>query len=108
MPIRFLRTEGFRLSALYAGIFSLSILALGVFVLVITDQALRDQIIQFSSTDIAAVRNGYALEGTHEAREIVNQLIASDVSALWPIDVGAAQSCKSSVAVNQRSRERGQ
>jgi len=81
VPIRFLRTEGFRLSALYAGIFSLSILALGVFVLVITDQALRDQIIQFSSTDIAAVRNGYALEGTHEAREIVNQLMADPVSS---------------------------
>jgi signal transduction histidine kinase len=81
VPIRFLRTEGFRLSALYAGIFALSILGLGAFVLVITDQALRDQIIQFSSTDIAAVRNGYALEGTHEAREVVNQLMAGPVSS---------------------------
>jgi signal transduction histidine kinase len=81
VPIRFLRTEGFRLSALYAGIFSLSIMALGAFVLVITDQALRDQIVQFSSSDIAAVRNGYANEGVREAREIVHQLMAGPVSS---------------------------
>jgi signal transduction histidine kinase len=81
VPTRFLRTEGFRLSALYAGIFSLSILALGAFVLVITDQALRDQIVQFSSSDIAAVRNGYVNEGVREAREIVHQLMAGPVSS---------------------------
>ncbi|HEX4271662.1 MAG TPA: ATP-binding protein [Rhizomicrobium sp.] len=81
MPIRFLRTEGFRLSALYAGIFSLSCLALGGFVLVITDHALRDQIIQYSSNDIAAVRNGYSYEGVREAREVVHQLMAGPVSS---------------------------
>lgn len=81
MPIRFLRTEGFRLSALYAGVFALSMLALGAFVLVITDQALRDQIAQFSSSDIAAVRNGYTNEGVREAREIVHQLMAGPVSS---------------------------
>jgi signal transduction histidine kinase len=79
--IRFLRTEGFRLSALFAGIFSLSMLALGGFVLVITDQALRDQIVQFSSNDIAAVKNGYANEGVREAREVVHQLMAGPVSS---------------------------
>jgi signal transduction histidine kinase len=78
---RFLRTEFFRLSALYAGIFSISILALGGFVLVITDQALRDQIVQFSTSDIAAVRNGYSNEGVREAREIVHQLMAGPVSS---------------------------
>lgn len=81
MPIRFLRTEGFRLSALYAGIFSLSSLALGIFVLVITDHALRDQIVQFSSNDIAAVRNAYSAEGVREAREVVHQLMAGPVSS---------------------------
>ena len=81
MRIRFLRTEGFRLSALYAGIFSLSILALGAFVLVITDHALRDQIVQFSSNDIAAVRGAYAHEGVREAREVVEQLMAGPVSS---------------------------
>ena len=81
MPSSFLRSEGFRLSALYAGIFALSILTLGAFVLVITDQALRGQIIQFSSTDIAAVRNGYSVEGVKEAREVVQQLMAGPVSS---------------------------
>ena len=81
MPIRFLRTEGFRLSALYAGLFSLSILVLGAFVLVITDEALRGQIVQFSASDIAAVRNGYSNEGVREAREVVHQLMAGPVSS---------------------------
>jgi signal transduction histidine kinase len=80
VPIRFLRTEGFRLSALYAGIFALSILALGAFVLLITNQALRDQIVAFSANDIAAIRNGYTHEGVREAREVVNQLMAGPVS----------------------------
>jgi len=80
VPIRFLRTEGFRLSALYAGLFSLSILVLGVFVLVITNQALRDQIVAFSANDIAAIRNGYTHEGVRDAREVVNQLMAGPVS----------------------------
>ncbi len=81
MQIRFLRTEFFRLSALYAVIFSISTLALGAFVLVITNQALRDQIVQFSTSDIAAVRNGYSNEGVGEAREIVDQLMAGPVSS---------------------------
>ena len=79
--IRFLRTEGFRLSAIYAGVFALSVVILGVFVLVITNQALRDQIVTFSASDVAAVRNGYASEGIHEAREVINQLMAGPGSS---------------------------
>ncbi len=74
--IRFLRTEGFRLSAIYAGVFALSVVILGFFVLVITNQALRDQIVTFSAADVAAIKNGYASEGISEAREVVNQLMA--------------------------------
>lgn len=81
MRISFLRTEGFRLSALYAGLFAVSTIILGAFVLLITDQALRDQIAEFSASDIAAVRNGYASEGVHEAREVVSQLMAGPVSS---------------------------
>src|SRR5258707_8524401 len=73
--IRFLRTEGFRLSAIYAGVFALSVVILGALVLVITNQALRDQIVAFSASDIAAIRNGYASEGVHEAREVLHQLM---------------------------------
>jgi signal transduction histidine kinase len=81
VQIRFLRTEFFRLSALYAGIFTISILALGVFILVTTDQALRSQIVQFSSSDISAVRNGYSNEGVREAREVIHQMMAGPVSS---------------------------
>src|SRR5437868_3973830 len=79
--IRFVRTEGFRLSAIYAGIFAASVVILGGFVLVITNQALHDQILVFSATDIAAIRNGYASEGLHEAREVINQLMAAPASS---------------------------
>jgi signal transduction histidine kinase len=79
--IRFLRTEGFRLSALYAGIFALSVVILGTFVLLTTNQALRDQIVAFSSTDIAAIRNGYASQGLHEAQEVVEQLMAGPANS---------------------------
>ena len=81
MRNRFFRTEGFRLSALFAAVFALSFVILGGFVLVITNQALRDQILAFSATDIAAIRDGYAHEGVFEAREVINQLMASPASS---------------------------
>jgi signal transduction histidine kinase len=79
--IRFLRTEGFRLSALYAAVFALSVVILGAFVLVITSQALRDQIVTFAAADIGAIRNGYVIEGEHEAREVVQQLMAGPANS---------------------------
>jgi signal transduction histidine kinase len=79
--IRFLRTESFRLTALYAAVFALSVVILGVFLLVITNQALRDQILAFSSTDIAAIRNGYASQGELEAREVVQQFMAGPANS---------------------------
>jgi len=62
-------------------VFALSFVILGGFVLVITNQALRDQILAFSATDIAAIRDGYAHEGVFEAREVINQLMASPASS---------------------------
>lgn len=76
-----LRTEGFRLSAVFAGVFALCFVILGTVVLVSTNQALRDQILAFSATDIAAVRDGYAHEGLHEAREVIDQLMAAPASS---------------------------
>ena len=81
MRIRFLRTEGFRLSALYAGVFAVSVVILGIFVLVTTNQALRDQIESFSNNDIGAIRNGYASQGIPEAREVMEQLMAGPASS---------------------------
>jgi signal transduction histidine kinase len=75
--VRFLHTEAFRLSAIYAAIFAVSVLLLGALVLVITERALRDQIIQFSQADIAAIQNGYDVEGMAEAIEVVQQRMAA-------------------------------
>ena len=75
--ISFLRTEGFRLSAIYAAAFALSVLAMGAVVMVILDQAFRDQILQSSRADIAAVQHGYANKGMEEAQEVVEQLMAA-------------------------------
>ena len=45
--------------------------------LVIVDKEFRDQIVQFSNADIAAVKDGYRTEGVGEAREVINQRMAS-------------------------------
>jgi signal transduction histidine kinase len=75
--IRLFHTEGFRLSAIYAGAFALSVLAMGAVVLVITDQAFRDQVVQYSRSDLAAIQDGYRSEGIKEAREVINQQMAA-------------------------------
>jgi signal transduction histidine kinase len=74
---RFLHTEAFRLSAIYAGIFALSMLALGSVVFVMTDRAFRDQVVQFSRADIAAMRNGFDAEGLKEAHEVLLQIMGT-------------------------------
>lgn len=81
MRTRFIRTEGFRLSALYTAVFAWSFVILAAVVLFVTNQALRDQILSFSSSNIAAVRNGYTSAGVHEAREVIQQLRAAPASS---------------------------
>jgi hypothetical protein len=49
---------------------------LGGLALVITERAFRDQVVQFSQADIAAIQNGYDSEGVPEAREVVQQSMA--------------------------------
>ena len=77
MRTRFLHTEAFRLSAIYATIFAASMLVLGGMMLLIAQRAFHDQIVQFSQADIAAIQNGYDNEGLHEAREVVQQSMAA-------------------------------
>ena len=77
MRTRFLHTEAFRLSAIYAAIFAVSMLVLGGMMLLIAQRAFHDQIVQFSQADIAAIQNGYDNEGLHEAREVVQQSMAA-------------------------------
>ena len=81
MRIRFLRTEGFRLSAIYAGVIALSMVVLGGFVLLSTERTFRDQIVQYSGADIAAIRNGYVNEGIPEAQEVMSQLMAASIAS---------------------------
>ncbi len=77
MRIRVLHTEGFRIAAIFAAIFALSTAVLAGVTLVIVDQEFRDQIVQFSNADIAAVKDGYRTEGVGEAREVINQRMAA-------------------------------
>jgi signal transduction histidine kinase len=81
VQIRFIRTEGFRLSALYTAVFAWSFVILAAVVLFVTNQALRDQILSFSSANIAAIHDGYASAGVHEAREVMQQLRAAPASS---------------------------
>ena len=75
--IRLPRTEGFRLSAIYAGVFALSVLGMGAVVLVITDHTFREQVLQYSRSDLAAIQDGYRNEGLGEAREVIEQRMAT-------------------------------
>ena len=74
MRIRYFHTEGFRLSAIYALVFALSAFSIGAVVLLINRHALRDQIIQSSSTDLEAMQRAYDQEGIREVREVIGQL----------------------------------
>lgn len=81
MRIRYFRTEGFRLSAIYALAFALSTLAFGAAVLLINRQALRDQIIQSSHTDLTAMRRAYDRDGIGEVHEVIGQLKGASVGS---------------------------
>jgi len=76
--IRFLHTASFRLAAFYTAVFAVSVLVLGVSVLAVTERALREQIVQYSRSDIASINDGYVKEGVHEAREVTLQRMAGN------------------------------
>jgi methyl-accepting chemotaxis protein len=77
VPIRTFHTEGFRITAIFVAIFALSAAVLAIVTLQVVDQELRDQIVQFANADIGAVKDGYRTEGVREAREVINQRMAS-------------------------------
>lgn len=74
---RVTRTEGFRLSAIFAGVFALSVTVMGVAVWLITTQALRDQVAQYARADVAAIQDAYRSEGIGEAKEVVRQIMVA-------------------------------
>jgi signal transduction histidine kinase len=58
-------------------VFVVTVMALGISVLAVTDAAMREQIIQYSQADIAAINDGNVKEGLHEANEVAVQLMAA-------------------------------
>lgn len=74
MRIRYFYTEGFRLSAIYALVFTLSVGSIGVVVLLLNRHALREQILQSARTAIVAMQRAYDQEGISEVREVIGQL----------------------------------
>ena len=77
MRIRFLHTESFRLAAIYTAVFALCIGVIGISVPTVTEQALRDQIVQYSRADATAIHDSYVHQGVHEAVEVTQQLLAA-------------------------------
>lgn len=77
MQTRFLHTESFRLTAVYATFLFVSMLTLGGLAYVMTDAAFQDQVLRFCDQDLAAIAKGYKTEGLSEAREIIGQRMAS-------------------------------
>ncbi len=77
MSPRFLRTEGFRVAALYAALFLAAFAILMVAIYGITDHALRGYYINVVDADIAAVTDAYHTQGVSEASELIAQRTAS-------------------------------
>ena len=73
MRIRALHTEGFRIAAIFVVIFALSAAILAGVTIVIVDDELRNQIVQYANSDIAGVKDGYRTGGEREAAEVVEQ-----------------------------------
>ncbi|HEY2835600.1 MAG TPA: ATP-binding protein [Rhizomicrobium sp.] len=76
MRIRTLHTEGFRIAAIFVVIFASSAAILAGVTIVIVDDELRSQIVQYANSDIAGVKDGYRTGGEPEAREVAEQLLA--------------------------------
>lgn len=92
MRIRAFHTEGFRIAAIFFAIFALSAAILTGLTLVIVDQELRSQIVQFARADIAAINDGYRMEGENEAREVIEQRMAAPgASDFFLLERGATQ-----------------
>jgi len=71
--IRAFHTEGFRIAAIFVAIFALSAAALTVVTLLIVNEEFQDQIVQFANADVAAVKDGYRMNGLAEAKEVIGQ-----------------------------------
>jgi signal transduction histidine kinase len=76
-PIRIIRTTGFRLAALYAGLFGLSVLVLFGFIFWIVSDALRQQTTENIQEEAAALAEEYRGGGMVHTAEIIQERLAS-------------------------------
>ncbi len=77
-PVRILRTSGFRLASLYAGLFGLSVLVLfGVIYWIVSD-ALRQQLVSNIQGEVAALVEDHRSGGPPHAANAIGQRLASD------------------------------
>lgn len=78
-PTRIFRTTGFRLAALYAGLFGVSVLVLfGVIYFVVSD-ALRQQLSANVQGEVAALVDDHRSGGLSHATDAIEQRLASDL-----------------------------
>jgi signal transduction histidine kinase len=87
---RILRTESFRLTALFAALFVGATLILAASIYLIVDGAFKAELLHAADLDLAAIKKGYAAEGVNEAVEVINQRLtkppASDFLILESTD----------------------
>lgn len=76
-PTRIFRTTGFRLAALYAGLFGLSVLVLFAVIYWITGDALRQQLAATVEGEVAALMEDYGTGGFLRAAGAIEQRLAS-------------------------------
>jgi signal transduction histidine kinase len=74
--LRFLHTESFRLTTIFAGLLIGTVLALMAIVFVIMHQAFRTELSRSADHELMAIHHAYATEGVREAKEVVTQLLA--------------------------------
>lgn len=74
MRNRYFRTEGFRLSAIYALAFALSVAVIGALILFTTRHALLDEVVGAAQTETTALQRAYTAEGMPEVLEVLEQL----------------------------------
>lgn len=75
MAPRFLKTESFRLTGIFAALFGGAMLILLALVYVIMHQAFRSELLLAANHDLATVRKAYMAEGIPETKEVVGQLL---------------------------------
>jgi len=76
VQLRFLRTESFRLTTIFAGLLLVAMLILMAVVYAIMHQAFRAELLSSAQNDLASIQKALGAEGIPEAKEVITQLLA--------------------------------